>query len=90
MGVAALGTAGPLGMDAIAHDSNELIRIQARAPDQGAVNIGTEETISIADLATAICRLADRSPALHYDTTKPEGRFVKSADMGLFRTLVPG
>jgi len=55
----------------------------------GPVNIGTEETTSMIDLVNLICRVADVSPAFEFDRTKPEGRLVKSADMRLFRTIVP-
>jgi nucleoside-diphosphate-sugar epimerase len=56
----------------------------------GPVNIGTRETISLHDLTALICEVAALSPRLVPDPTKPEGRFVKSADMSRFETLVPG
>lgn len=55
----------------------------------GPVNIGTEETISLSELTLLICQITGLTPELQYDTTKPEGRFVKSADMTLFRSLLP-
>jgi len=54
-----------------------------------AVNIGIEETVSVMDLARMICAAGGVEPALYNDLDKPEGRFVKSADMTLFRSLLP-
>jgi len=56
----------------------------------GAVNLGTEETVSMTDLVGLICRVGGVTPALETDPSKPEGRFVKSADMNRFRAAVPG
>lgn len=53
------------------------------------VNLGTEETISIHELVKAICKAARATPELICDTEQPEGRFVKSADMTRFETIVP-
>lgn len=47
---------------------------------QGPVNIGLPETVSVRELVGMLCRLAGRSPELVCDTSKPEGRFVKSSD----------
>lgn len=56
----------------------------------GAVNIGTEETVTLRELVETICRVAGRSPQLVTDTSKPEGRRVKSSDSTLLRQAVPG
>jgi UDP-glucose 4-epimerase len=56
----------------------------------GVVNIGTEDTISMRELAEAICTLAGRWPQLIVDRTKPEGRPVKSADSTTLRKAYPG
>lgn len=61
----------------------------ARRHVDGPVNLGTEETVSISDLVELICRAAGRSPVIACDREKPEGRFVKSADMSRFRAAVP-
>lgn len=53
------------------------------------VNIGTEQTVAMVDLVASICDAADLYPALRTDPTKPEGRFIKSADMSRFHSLVP-
>jgi nucleoside-diphosphate-sugar epimerase len=54
------------------------------------VNIGTRETTSINDLVTGIVRAAGADREILNDTTKPEGRFTKSADMTRFDGIVPG
>ena len=53
------------------------------------VNLGTEETTSITELVSLICTVAGLSPAFEYDKSKPEGRFVKSAGMERFASIVP-
>ncbi|NJO53448.1 MAG: NAD-dependent epimerase/dehydratase family protein [Bacteroidales bacterium] len=57
---------------------------------RGTVNIGTEDTVTLHELVETICRLADRCPQLVTDTSKPEGRRVKSADSSLLRRAYPG
>ena len=52
------------------------------------VNIGTEETISIAELVTLICKLSNKNPSICFDTNKPEGRFIKSSDSSYLRKLI--
>jgi len=56
----------------------------------GTVNIGTEDTVTLRELAETICRVAGRHPKLVADTSKPEGRRVKSADSTLLRRSYPG
>jgi nucleoside-diphosphate-sugar epimerase len=55
----------------------------------GAVNIGTEDTVTVRELVEAICRVAGRTPRLVLDTTRPEGRTIKSADSTLLRRAYP-
>jgi len=62
----------------------------ARGWTAGPVNIGLAETVSVRELVETICRLAGRSPRLVCDTTKPEGRFVKSSDPTRLREALPG
>lgn len=57
---------------------------------RGAVNIGTEDTVTIMELVHLICAAGGRHPQLFNDTTKPEGRRVKSADSTLLRKAYPG
>ncbi len=53
------------------------------------VNLGTEETISMRELVVRIAAAGDQSPRVEVDPDKPEGRFIKSADMTRFRSIVP-
>jgi len=53
------------------------------------VNIGTEDTIAVIDLARLICRQAGITPKLAVDATKPEGRFIKSASSLRLRQILP-
>jgi nucleoside-diphosphate-sugar epimerase len=55
----------------------------------GAVNIGTEDTVTLQKLVELICSVAGRQPQLVYDTTKPEGRQIKSSDSTLLRSAYP-
>ncbi|AMN43440.1 NAD-dependent epimerase/dehydratase family protein [Rhodoplanes sp. Z2-YC6860] len=57
---------------------------------KGVVNIGTEETVTLRELAETICRVAGRHPHLIADASKPEGRRIKSADSTLLRKSYPG
>jgi nucleoside-diphosphate-sugar epimerase len=57
---------------------------------RGAVNIGTEETVTMAELVQLICEVSGRHPRLVTDTTKPEGRRIKSSDSTLLRRAYPG
>lgn len=56
----------------------------------GAVNIGTEETVTLRELVETICEVGARRPQLVTDVTKPEGRRIKSADSTLLRQAYPG
>jgi nucleoside-diphosphate-sugar epimerase len=56
----------------------------------GPVNIGTEKTISIEDLIALIKNRANSKSSVIFDKTKPEGRFVKSADATILRSIVGG
>ncbi len=58
--------------------------------DAGPVNIGVEETVSMAELVERICAAAGRDPRLVRDETKPQGRFVKSADASTLHAVLPG
>jgi nucleoside-diphosphate-sugar epimerase len=65
-----------------------MVALMAACDTSMAVNIGVEETVSVLDLTRRICAAAGIAPQLRTDPTKPEGRFVKSADMSRFRNLV--
>ena len=54
------------------------------------VNIGLEETVSIRELMGVVLRMTGRSGArVEFDTSKPEGRAVKSADSTKLRKILP-
>jgi nucleoside-diphosphate-sugar epimerase len=57
--------------------------------NDGAVNLGTEKTVSMLDLVARIALAAARDPKIETDPSKPEGRFTKSAEMARFEGLVP-
>lgn len=57
---------------------------------EGVVNIGTEDTVTLRELVENICRVAGRKPRLVTDTSRPEGRRVKSSDSRLLRHAYPG
>ena len=61
-------------------------------PDQplGRPVLGTEETVTLRELVETICRLAGRRPVLVTDSSKAEGRRVKSSDSTLLRRAYPG
>ena len=47
------------------------------------INIGREETVSVKDLVQRLATLSGKKLELVFDRTKPEGRFIKSADSKL-------
>lgn len=53
------------------------------------VNIGTEDTVTVRELVELICRRAGIAPALTTDASKPEGRFIKSANSSRLRSVLP-
>lgn len=73
-----------------AHDCARMMIALVESGHHGEpVNIGTQETITIKDLAILLSNLAGVTPAIKFDTSKPEGRFIKSADMSRFYSIVP-
>lgn len=72
-----------------AHDCARIMKRLAEIGHiDGPVNIGLEETVSIRELTELICKVSGRRPVLGFDTTKPEGRFVKSADASRLRAVL--
>ena len=57
---------------------------------QGAINIGTEDTVTLRELVETIAAAGGRRPRLVTDPNRPEGRRVKSADSRLLRQSYPG
>lgn len=74
--------------------ADDCARIMARLLElkhaAGPINIGIEETVSMAELVAIICRVSGRSPSVNFDASKPEGRFVKSADSTRLREALKG
>lgn len=64
-----------------AHDcARIMVKLVERGCRGAPINIGTEDTISLADLVRIICRISSQRPRIEFDLTKPEGRFTKSSD----------
>lgn len=72
--------------------AHDCARIMTRLVENGysdaPVNIGLEEVVSIRELTELICKVSGRSPVIGFDTSKPEGRFVKSADASRLRAAL--
>jgi nucleoside-diphosphate-sugar epimerase len=66
-----------------------MAELVARGWVDGPVNIGTEDTVTMRELVETICRLAGLRPELRTDTSKPEGRFVKSSDSTRLLAAIP-
>ena len=54
------------------------------------INIGFEETISVKELVLTISQEAGKEIEIITDRTKPEGRFIKSADSRLLKAAMGG
>ena len=52
------------------------------------VNIGTNQTVSISEMVNLICKLSGKKPNIIFDTSKPEGRFIKSSDTTLLNSII--
>ncbi|MFZ0695100.1 MAG: NAD-dependent epimerase/dehydratase family protein [Alphaproteobacteria bacterium] len=66
-----------------------MLRLIESGHTDGPVNIGTEDTVSLRELVQMICGIAGKTPHLEFDSSKPEGRFVKSADATKLRAVLP-
>ena len=51
------------------------------------VNLGYEETVTLNELVDVICNVANVYPEIIHDTTKPEGRLLRSMDSTLLRAV---
>ena len=73
-----------------AHDCARIFRqLVERGYTGRPVNIGTTETLSIKELFSLICEVANVNPEVGLDLQKPEGRLVKSSDTTLLNSIVP-
>ena len=66
-----------------------MLGLVERGHCDGPVNIGTEDTVTMRELVERICRVTGRTPTIEQDTSKPEGRFIKSADSSKLRRCLP-
>jgi len=51
------------------------------------VNLGYEDTITLNELVDVICNVANMYPEIIHDTTKPEGRLLRSMDSTLLHAV---
>ncbi|MDX6768339.1 MAG: NAD-dependent epimerase/dehydratase family protein [Elusimicrobiota bacterium] len=65
-----------------------LIEVAEKYPAADPVNLGTDEEVSIADLARRILRLAGSKAKLRFDPSKPAGQPRRSCDTRKARRLV--
>ena len=74
-----------------AFDCARLIqKIMDEVEENVIVNIGTKETISVKELIQRICKISRKNPKVIFDTSKPEGRFIKSSDTSYLNSLING
>ncbi|MBO6960208.1 MAG: NAD-dependent epimerase/dehydratase family protein [Prochlorococcus marinus CUG1438] len=65
-----------------------MIKIMDNTIGNVVVNIGTRETISVSELVSKICNISGNNPKIIFDTSKPEGRFVKSSDTDHLQKII--
>lgn len=67
-----------------------MVELVERGWTKGPVNIGSEDTTSVREVALELAKAAGRNIALTYDATKPEGRLIKSVDSTRLRQALGG
>ncbi len=73
-----------------AHDCARIMQnLVHKSFSNGPVNIGTESTISITELVELICKICKKNPDLKFNTSMPEGRFIKSSNNTKFFSIIP-
>ena len=65
-----------------------MLEIMEKVENNITVNIGTSETVSISQLVNLICKISGKKPSIIFDTSKPEGRFIKSSDTSLLEEII--
>jgi GDP-L-fucose synthase len=65
-----------------------LLAVAERSPQVGAINLGTDEEVSIRELATLIVELAGASVDLAFDRDQPGGQPRRACDTRLAETLL--
>lgn len=66
-----------------------LIELMALNQKMSPVNIATNTSISVRDLVFKLQRIFEKNNPIEFDTTKPEGRLVKTSDNNYFNQLLP-
>jgi nucleoside-diphosphate-sugar epimerase len=57
---------------------------------EGPVNIGYEDSVSVAELVELVCDVTGRRPRVEYDRSRPDGQAQKAADSTRLRALTGG
>ena len=70
-----------------AKDAAEVALRVIDAEAEGPINIGYEETTSIAELVDLVCNVTGRHPRIDFDRSRPDGHPCKSADSTRLRAL---
>jgi len=65
-----------------------MVQLVGRGWTNGPVNIGSEETVSVREVALTLAKVIGRNITLTCDSTKPEGRFIKAADSTRLREAI--
>tara|TARA_B100000886_G_scaffold340495_1_gene310487 strand:- start:4368 stop:5342 length:975 start_codon:yes stop_codon:yes gene_type:complete len=68
--------------------SRIMLKIMEKTDKNITVNIGTNQTVSISEMVNLICKLSGKKPNIIFDTSKPEGRFIKSSDTTLLNSII--
>jgi nucleoside-diphosphate-sugar epimerase len=68
-------------------DAAEVILRVIESGAEGAVNIGYEESTSVAELVSLICEVTGRYPAIVFDRSRPDGAPRKAANASRLRSL---
>ncbi|MBO8232357.1 hypothetical protein CU311_06645 [Prochlorococcus marinus str. MU1402] len=68
--------------------SRIMLKIMEKVDKNITVNIGTNETVSISEMVNLICNVSGKKPRIIFDTSKPEGRFIKSSDTTLLNSIL--
>jgi nucleoside-diphosphate-sugar epimerase len=66
-----------------------LIRLMAAGVD-GPINLGTEELVTVAELAHTVKIVAGKSPSLRFDLTRPQGVRGRNSDNAMLRRVLDG
>ena len=72
-----------------AKDCARFLKTIMKNDDLGQIyNIGTEDVISMSELVNLIMKLSNIKLDIKFDKSKPEGRFVKSSQSALLKSIV--